>query len=98
PPDLHSFPTRRSSDLFAMKPVVYDFAINNDGTVGSLLPGDTAPMPAGYYAAVVPRLVRMDSRSLTPSQVAEMDAFAVACQQRPRSEEHTSELQSRSDL
>src|SRR5690349_22607048 len=60
--DLHSFPTRRSSDL----------------TVGSQLSG-----------LVVKVLVDVNDRVAAGQALAEID---------PRSEEHTSELQSRRDL
>ncbi len=51
---------------FAMEPVVYDFAINEHGTEAALFCGDSALMPAGYYALTVPALLRMESRLLSP--------------------------------
>lgn len=68
---------------FAMEPVVYDFAINERGTFATLLPGDQAPLPPGYYAMTVPTLVRLDPRHLPPSRRAELDAFGAACRTRP---------------
>lgn len=68
---------------FAMEPVVYDFAINEKGTFAELLPGSVAAMPAGYYAMVVPDLMRLDPRRLSPSRRAELDTFGVACRERP---------------
>ncbi len=62
---------------------MYDFVINESGTVGELLQGDSAMMPAGYYAAMVPRLLRADPRTLTPARRAELDLFGVACGNRP---------------
>jgi hypothetical protein len=68
---------------FAMEPVVYDFAINERGTVASLLRGADALLPAEYYPIAVPPLVRTDARSLTPARRAELDRFASACRDQP---------------
>jgi hypothetical protein len=43
---------------FAMEPVVYDFSINENGTVADLLAGADALMPASYYTLTVPELIR----------------------------------------
>ena len=68
---------------FAMEPVVYDFAINEHGTFADWLGGDTALMPAGYYALTVPRLLRQELRTLSPLRRAELDKFAAACRNKP---------------
>ncbi len=68
---------------FAMEPVVYDFAINERGTSAALLPADQAPLPPGYYAMMVPRMMRLDPRELTVSRRSELDAFGAACRTRP---------------
>jgi hypothetical protein len=68
---------------FAMEPVVYDFAINEHGTVADLLPGDGAHMPPAYYAATVPDLLRTDPRALSPSRRGELEALAAAGRTRP---------------
>ena len=68
---------------FAMEPVVYDFSINPHGTFATLLSGDQALMPTGYYARMVPRWLRADPRELTPSVRDELDRFGVACRVRP---------------
>ena len=47
---------------FAMEPVVYDFAINERGTCADLLSGEDALLPPGYYALMVPALLRQDPR------------------------------------
>src|SRR5678815_2303600 len=52
---------------FAMEPVVYDFAINEHGTFADLLDGDSALMPASYYALIVPRLLRQAKANLSSS-------------------------------
>ncbi|EDY22069.1 UTP--glucose-1-phosphate uridylyltransferase-like protein [Chthoniobacter flavus Ellin428] len=68
---------------FAMEPVVYDFAINENGTFADLLAGGNALMPAGYYALTVPELLRQDQRTLSPLRRAELDKFGAACRTRP---------------
>ena len=64
---------------FAMEPVVYDFAINEHGTFADWLADETALMPSGYYALVVPRLLRQERRALSPLRRAELDRFGAAC-------------------
>ncbi|HYE33673.1 MAG TPA: UTP--glucose-1-phosphate uridylyltransferase [Methylomirabilota bacterium] len=68
---------------FAMDPVVYDFAINQAGTSASLLEGDDALMPPTYYSLIVPALLRMDIRALTPVRRLELDRFGQACRVNP---------------
>ena len=68
---------------FAMEPVVYDFAINENGTFASLLSGDSALMPEGYYVLTVPRLLRQEIRSLSLLRRAELDRLGAACRSRP---------------
>jgi hypothetical protein len=67
---------------FAMEPVVYDFAINERGTVAALLRGDDALLPAEYYTLAVPPLVRTEARLLSGARRAELDRFAAACRDR----------------
>jgi hypothetical protein len=64
---------------FAMEPVVYDFAINDRGTVGALLESDRAVMPAGYYALVAPGWLRRGVRELSPTAQSEVVRFAAEC-------------------
>ena len=68
---------------FAMEPVVYDFAINPHGTFATLLTGDDALLPGGYYALQVPQLLRTDPRKLAPARRAELDLFGAACRTHP---------------
>jgi hypothetical protein len=78
--------TRRrmeSSVPFAMEPVVYDFAINEGGTEAVLLGGNSALMPAAYYQLVVPALIRIESRLLSPARRAELERFTAACHELP---------------
>ena len=77
--------TRRqmeSSVPFAMEPVVYDFAINEQGTQAALLEGDDALMPAGYYTLHVPPLMRTEAVRLSPVRRAELERFTEACRSR----------------
>ena len=68
---------------FAMEPVVYDFAINENGTFADLLTGAETLMPSGYYALTVPELLRQDQRTLSPLRRAELDKFGAACRTKP---------------
>jgi hypothetical protein len=71
---------------FAMNPVVYDFRINEQGTVCTLLSGGDALLPTGYYAIRVPRLLRHDLHSLPVSQRIELEQLGIACRNK---EEYT---------
>jgi hypothetical protein len=68
---------------FAMDPVVYDFAINENGTFADLLAGPDALMPSGYYAQTVPDLLQQDRRTLSALRRTELDRFAAACRTKP---------------
>lgn len=68
---------------FAMEPVVYDFAINGNGTIAELLEQDNALMPPGYYSLIVPQLLKQELRTLSPLRRTELDKFASACRTRP---------------
>jgi hypothetical protein len=68
---------------FAMEPLVYDFAINENGTWSDLLAGADSLMPAGYYALSAPALLRQDPRTLGEQRRAELDKFGQACRTRP---------------
>ena len=68
---------------FAMDPVVFDYAINEHGTVADLLSGDDALMPPHYYALTVPAMIRADRRSLAPARRAELDRVGMAARSRP---------------
>jgi hypothetical protein len=68
---------------FAMEPVVYDFAINDQGTCAELLGGEAGLMPAAYYTLMVPALLRIEARFLSPSRRAELDRFGAACRNTP---------------
>jgi len=69
---------------FAMNPVVYDFRINERGTVAELLDGDSGLMPEHYYALMVPALLRMDQRLMPASRRKELDRLGAASRTLPR--------------
>jgi hypothetical protein len=64
---------------FAMEPVVYDFAINEQGTQAQLFSGGEALMPAGYYTLHVPPLIRTAASRISPGRRAELERFTAAC-------------------
>ena len=68
---------------FAMKPVVYDFSINERGTWAEVLPADQRLIPVGYYALHMPRLLRADAKTLNMTRRRELDYFGNACLSRP---------------
>jgi hypothetical protein len=68
---------------FAMDPVVFDYAINENGTFADLLAGEDALMPSGYYALVLPKLLRTERSELPASRRTELDLFGAACRTKP---------------
>lgn len=73
----------QTSIPFAIEPVVYDFAINEHGSFATLLEGQGALMPPGYYTLSIPDLLRMERRQLPRMQRTELDYFATACRNKP---------------
>ena len=73
----------RDSLPFAMAPVVYDFAVNPDGTTADLLPAADALLPRGYYALLVPRWLRADPRGVPAATRAELDRVGHAARRTP---------------
>lgn len=64
---------------FAMEPVVYDFAINPNGSFASLETGDQAMMPPRYYTLQVPRMIAEGTAQLNSSRKTDVDHFANHC-------------------
>jgi len=58
---------------FAMEPVVYDFRINENGTIADLGTGLASLMPEEYYTLLLPGLLKKDLLSLTESQRRELE-------------------------
>jgi hypothetical protein len=63
---------------FAMDPVVYDFAINENGIRAELLTGGQALMPGSYYRLMAPALLRQEPRDIRPHQRAELERLGRA--------------------
>ena len=72
----------RDGLAFAMPPVVYDFRIDDEGTVARWL-DDHDSMPPEYYALVTPALLRKAPRDLTPRRRAELAAFGLRWRTQP---------------
>ena len=68
---------------FAMDPVVYDFTINETGTVCDMLEGEDALLPPEYYSLVVPGLLKLVRGTLPPARQEELDRLSELGQ-RPR--------------
>lgn len=68
---------------FAMKPVVYDFSVNERGTWSTICTTHTQLLPTGYYALHMPRLLRTDPKLINPTRRLELDRFGAACLTRP---------------
>ena len=62
---------------FAMKPVVYDFSINERGTFAELKTVGDAILPDGYYNIVLPALLRKDQRLLSACERGDLERFSV---------------------
>ncbi len=62
---------------FAMDPVVYDFAINDNGTFAEL--NTNGAMPLGYRALIVPDLLRRDFSRLSPMTRRELERVGDDC-------------------
>jgi hypothetical protein len=63
---------------FAMDPVVYDFAINEHGSVASLLSGGEALLPVDFYRHAVPGWLRRSARELTVRERNDLQQFTRA--------------------
>lgn len=60
---------------FAMDPVVYRFAINENGSTASLLACREALMPPAYYPLMIPTLLRADPRTLPAARRIEAGLY-----------------------
>ncbi len=68
---------------FAMDPVVYDFAINEHGSMAALLTGPAALLPAGYYQQSLPTCLRREARDLSPRERTDVQQFTHAARTNP---------------
>lgn len=60
---------------FAIDPVVYDFRINDYGSVASVRTGPAAIMPPRYYAVQVPALAHLPRAQVPLLRRADLDTF-----------------------
>ncbi|MBI5689193.1 MAG: UTP--glucose-1-phosphate uridylyltransferase [Verrucomicrobia bacterium] len=72
-----------SSLPFAMDPVVYDFAINEHGSVASLLHGPEALLPLAFYQHAVPGWLRREARDLSARERGDLQQFTLAARSDP---------------
>ena len=63
---------------FAMDPVVYDFAINEQGSVAELMSGAHALLPVAYYEHTIPASLRREARDLSPRERTDLQQFTRA--------------------
>lgn len=63
----------------AMKPVVYDFSINERGTFAELCAGEDATLPDGYYNLMLPAILRKDQRLLSSAERSDLERFSFRC-------------------
>ncbi len=66
---------------FAMEPVVYNFSINDRGSVCTILKGSMAMMPPGYYILMTPAMLKRDISSLSAVQRRELQNLGVQSRQ-----------------
>jgi hypothetical protein len=71
---------------FAMEPVVYDFAINDNGTFAELRHGEQAMLPDKYYALLVPGWLRSEARQLSSQVRRELEQLGSRCNEAVASE------------
>src|SRR5206468_12977879 len=97
PLPLHSFPTRRSSDLLRLDHPELGEVAAGVGVLGAKRRAESVDVGERERGGLGFELARYREVRLAPEEVLrEVDATLRAA--RGRSEEHTSELQSRSDL
>jgi hypothetical protein len=68
---------------FAIEPVVYEFAISEQGSSAEVLMGEETVLPQSYYAMMVPSLLRKDPRGLTAVQRKELEHLSTASRTNP---------------
>ena len=68
---------------FAMDPLVYEFRINDQGSVCERLSGEQALMPQKYYNLLIPDLIRKENKRLSSGSNAELRVYARACRSNP---------------
>ena len=66
-----------------MDPVVYDFAINENGTTAKLLQDQDALLPISYYQQIIPGLLRREKSDLNEREQRDLNQFTRAAQSHP---------------
>lgn len=61
---------------FAMDPIVYDFQINENGTIASLETGENALLPFKYYTLLLPRLLKKELNQLPSCKSSELQVLS----------------------
>ena len=62
---------------FAMNPMVYRFAIDENGTHAEVLSGEDAILSPEYYLVMLPVWLQKGSRSFSPAQRRELERFTA---------------------
>ena len=87
---MHDVSNRLAAGVpFAMEPVVYNFSINEHGTMADFLTGDLASLPDGYYNLMLPAILRKEQRSLSASERSDLERFSLRCQETAGAQERT---------
>ncbi len=60
---------------FAMEPVVYDFRVNEEGTIARLVKEDAAFLPASYYGLQIPQLMPSFTQEASTLRILEIEKF-----------------------
>lgn len=68
---------------FAMDPVVYDFAINEQGSCSVLLEGEQANMPDRYFSLMAPKWIRKATKELSDQSKRDLVRLNQACSADP---------------
>src|SRR5207249_10879626 len=93
PRHIHSFPTRRSSDLTYYELIDDELKWSDGVALYVRTRGDT-----GLVTGELRRMLARVGEGIAPSETATMEQEIETSLWQERSEEHTSELQSRFDL
>lgn len=81
---MHATKRRYETGIpFAMEPVVYEFRVNEQGTLAELLAGEKALHPPHYYSMTVPALLRKEPRTLSGHDRTELEHFSSAARTDP---------------
>jgi hypothetical protein len=68
---------------FAMDPVIYEFTVNESGSMAELLEGEKGLHPPHYYTLTVPPMLRRDPRMLSMHDRKELEHFSSASRTHP---------------